>query len=150
VLKNQHKGQAGLPELEFQERAAMGNSPSLHFSKRERQIVEAVYRLGEASVSQARAALPDSPSYSAVRAMLNLLVSKKVLVHRQEGKRYLYRPLAPKAKVGCSALKELVRNFFGGQPTDAVAAIIDGSAGRLKADDLARIKRLIEEAESQQ
>jgi BlaI family penicillinase repressor len=125
----------------------MAKSPTLQFSKRERQIVETVYRLGEAPVSTVRAALVDPPSYSAVRAMLNLLVAKKVLVHRQEGKRYLYRPLASKETVGCSALRDLVRNFFGGQPTDAVAALLDGSAGRLKADDLARIKRLIEEAE---
>ena len=121
---------------------------SLQLGKRERQIVEAVYRLGEGSVAAVREAIADPPSYSAVRGMLNWLVEKKVLTLRQEGKRYLYRPVASKSKVGPSALRELVRNFFGGQPSDAVAALLDGSAGRLSAEELARIKKLIEQAEN--
>src|SRR4051794_22549508 len=104
----------------------MARVHAFEFSKRERQIVEVVYRLGESSVSAVRAALLEPPSYSAVRAMLNLLVEKKVLVHRAEGRRYLYRPLVPKQSAGCAALRELVRNFFGGQPSDAIAAIFDG------------------------
>lgn len=122
-------------------------SKALHLGRRERQIVEAVYRLGEAAVADVRSALPDPPSYSAVRTMLNLLVEKRVLAVRQEGKRYLYRPVAARSKVGLSALRELVRNFFGGQASDAVAALLDGSAGRLAPDDLARIKQLVDEAE---
>jgi len=122
-------------------------SKSLHLGKRERQIVEALYRLGEASVAQVREVLPDPPTYSAVRGMLNMLVEKRLLAFRQEGKRYLYRPVAAKSKVGLSALRELVQNFFGGQPSDAVVALLDGSAGRITADELARIKQLIDEAE---
>src|SRR5262245_10886526 len=83
----------------------------LQLGRRERQLVEAVYRLGEASVSEVRQTLPDPPSYSAVRAMLNLLAEKGVLTFRQEGKRYLYRPVTPKNKMGRSALRNLVRNF---------------------------------------
>jgi BlaI family penicillinase repressor len=124
-------------------------SKSLQLGKRERQIVEAVYRLGEGSVAAVREALAEPPSYSAVRGMLNWLVEKRVLTLRREGKRYLYRPVAPKSKVGLSALRELVRNFFGGQPSDAVAALLDGSAGRLSAEELARIKKLIEQTENQ-
>jgi predicted transcriptional regulator len=120
---------------------------SLQLGKRERQIVEAVYRLGEGSVAAVREAIAEPPSYSAVRGMLNWLVEKRVLTLRQEGKRYLYRPVASKSKVGLSALRELVRNFFSGQPSDAVAALLDGSAGRLSAEELARIKKLIEQAE---
>src|SRR4051794_19717741 len=112
-------------------------SKTLQLGKRERQIVEVVYRLGEAAVSQVREALPDPPSYSAVRAMLNLLTEKRVLAVRQEGKRYLYRPVAAKNKVGLSVLRELVQNFFGGQPSDAVAALLDGGAGRITAEELA-------------
>ena len=122
--------------------------PLLQLGKRERQIVEAVYRLGESSVAAVREAIAEPPSYSAVRGMLNWLVEKRVLTLRQEGKRYLYRPVASKSKVGLSALRELVRNFFGGQPSDAVAALLDGSAGRLSAEELARIKKLIEQAEN--
>ena len=122
-------------------------SKSLQLGKRERQIVEAVYRLGEASVAAVREAIGEPPSYSAVRGMLNLLVEKRVLTLRQEGKRYLYRPVASKSKVGLSALREIVRNFFGGQPSDAVAALLEGSAGRLSPEELARIKQLIDQAE---
>lgn len=114
---------------------------------RERQIVEAVYRLEEAAVAQVRQALTDPPSYSSVRAMLNMLVEKQVLKVRQEGKRYLYRPTASREKTGRTALRNLVSNFFGGQPLDAVAALLDGSAGRFAPDDLARIKQLIDAAE---
>ncbi|MGQ0633604.1 MAG: BlaI/MecI/CopY family transcriptional regulator [Planctomycetaceae bacterium] len=126
----------------------MAEPRSLHLGRRERQIVEAVYRLGEASVAQVRDALPDPPSYSAVRAMLNLLVDKQVLTLRQEGKRYLYRPVASRERTGRAALKNLVRNFFAGQPLDAVAALLDGTAGRLTADDLGHLRRLIDDAET--
>jgi predicted transcriptional regulator len=127
----------------------MVESRSLQLGKRERQIVETVFRLGEAAVADVLAALPDPPSYSAVRAMLNLLCEKQVLTFRQEGKRYLYRATTSKDKVGRVALRNLVRNFFGGQPLDAVAALLDGSAGRMAPDDLARIKQLIDEAEEE-
>lgn len=124
----------------------LAGEPPLQLGKRERQIVETLYRLGEASVAHVRSALSDPPSYSAVRGMLNLLVEKKLVVFRQDGKRYLYRPAAPKERVGKSALKSLVRNFFGGEPVDAVAALLDGSAGKLSADDIERIQKMIREA----
>jgi BlaI family transcriptional regulator, penicillinase repressor len=120
---------------------------SLQLGRRERQIIEAVYRLGEASVADVLKELPDPPSYSAVRAMLNLLVGKDLLTHRQEGKRYLYRPVTPKSSVRRSALRALIRTFFAGKPADAVAALLDGSYGRLESGDLARIKKLIDDAE---
>jgi predicted transcriptional regulator len=80
--------------------------------------------------------------------MLNLLVRKKVLTFRQEGKRYVYRPATSQRKMGRTELRNLVRNFFGGQPLDAVAALLDGSAGRLAPSDLERLKQLIDEAEA--
>jgi BlaI family penicillinase repressor len=119
----------------------------LHLSKRERQIIESLYRLGEASVSDVLAVLPDPPSYSAVRATLNLLVDKQLATTRQDGKRYLYRPVPPKEKVRRSALKNLVHTFFGSAPVDAVAALLDGSAGKLSPDDLQRVRNLIDQAE---
>lgn len=122
----------------------MGEVP---LGRRERQIVEAVYRLGAASVAEVRKAIPDPPTYSTVRAMLNLLVQKKVLTFRQEGKRYVYRPVTSRGQMGRSALRNLVRNFFGGQPLDALAALLDGSAGRLAPDDLDRLRQLIDEVE---
>jgi len=122
----------------------MGEVP---LGRRERQIVEAVYRLGAASVAEVRKALPDPPTYSSVRAMLNLLVDKEVLTYRQDGKRYVYRPVTSRGQMGRTALRNLVRNFFSGQPLDAVAALLDGSAGRLAPEDLERLKQLIDEVE---
>ncbi len=125
----------------------MVNETLSHLGKRERQITEVLYRLGEASVAEVLQSLDDPPSYSAVRAMLNLLVEKRVAKFRREGKRYLYRPVAAKDKVSRTALRNLVATFFGGQPTEAMAALIDTSAGSLTADDFERMKRLIEQAE---
>lgn len=119
----------------------------LHLGRRERQIVESLYRLGEGSVAQVRSELPDPPSYSAVRAMLNLLVRKGLATTRRDGKRFLYRAVASKQKVRLSALRNLVRTFFSGAPLDAAAALIDGTAGKLSADDLRRLRQFIDEAE---
>jgi len=119
----------------------------LQLGKREREIVETLYRLGESPVSAVRGELAAAPGYSAVRAMLNLLVRKGVLAVRQEGKRYLYRPVSSKQKVSRSVLRNLVRTFFGGAPVDAVAALLEGSAGKLSEQDLARIRQLIAESE---
>ena len=118
----------------------------LDVGKRERQIVEAVYRLGEASVAQVRAEVANPPGYSAVRAILTTLVGKKVLAFRQEGKRYLYRARTSPESAGRSALQRLLHTFFAGQPTHAVAALLDVSAGSLTREDLDRMKALIERA----
>ena len=134
MLKNQHNPPPPPPQ-------------ALHLSKRERQVTESLYRLGEAAVADVLADLPDPPSYSAVRAILNLLVKKNLATTRQDGKRYLYRPVAPKEKVRRSALRNLVRTFFGSAPVDAVAALLDDSASELSPDDLQRLRHLIDQAE---
>jgi BlaI family penicillinase repressor len=122
----------------------------LSLGKRERQIVETLYHLGEASVAQVRKELVEPPTYSSVRATLNLLVKKGLLTVRHEGKRYLYKPVSSKEKVRRSVLKQLVRTFFSSDPADAVAALLDGSGGRLSADGLERIRQLIIKAERDQ
>ena len=121
-------------------------SSPLDLGKRERQLVEAVYRLGEASVAQVRAEIVSPPSYSAVRALLMALVDKQVLSFRRDGKRYLYRPKTPHKAASRSALRRLLHTFFSGQPADAVAALLDVSADRLTHDDLDRMRKLIEQA----
>jgi len=126
-----------------------GSGP-LSLGKRERQIAETLYQLGEASVADVLERLPAPPTYSAVRAMLNVLVGKGVVEVRQDGKRYLYKPALPKEKIRKSVLRNLVRNFFAGDPADAVAALLDGSGGKLSGDDLTRIRQLIDEAERNQ
>lgn len=127
--------------------AGVSKNTTLELGRRERQIVEILYRLGEASVAKVREELADPPTYSAVRGMLNLLVGKKLAVTRQDGKRYLYRAVASKQRTRLSALRNLVRTFFSDAPADAVAALLDGSAGKLTDDDLRAIRELIEKAE---
>jgi predicted transcriptional regulator len=113
--------------------------------KRERQIVEAVYRLGEASVSDVLAEIADPPSYSSVRAMLGTLVQKDVLAYRRQGKRYLYRPVTSKGKTQKSALRRLIAGLFGGRASEAMAALLDVAGSSLTDEELDRIRQLIEQ-----
>jgi predicted transcriptional regulator len=122
-----------------------GNSP-FDLAKRERQIVETVYRLGEASVADVLRELADPPSYSAVRAMLGQLVHNGAIKLRRDGKRYLYRPAMPKDKASRSALQNLLATFFAGRPAEAMAALLDVSAGKLTLDDITRMRQLIDRA----
>src|SRR3954454_20476234 len=103
---------------------------------RERQILDAIYRLGEASVADVLANLPDPPSYSAVRTMIRMLEKKGLLRHRQAGTKYVYRPTRPRESAARSALAHVLQTFFAGSATDAVAAILDVSASRQSDDDL--------------
>lgn len=113
---------------------------------RERQIMDAIYESGEASVGQVRSKLPDPPSYSAVRTMIRLLESKGLLQHRAVGTKYVYRPVRSREAASRSALKSLLQTFFGGSASDAVAAILHTSAAKLTDDEVARLQRLIVEA----
>jgi predicted transcriptional regulator len=113
---------------------------------RERQIMDAIYQLGEASVAEVLANLPDPPSYSAVRTMSRMLEKKGLLRHRQLGTKYVYRPTHSHQLASRSALTHVMRTFFGGSATDAVAAILDVSASKLTDDDLQRFEQLIDQA----
>ena len=115
-----------------------------HLGARERQIVEAVYRLEEGSVSEVLSALADAPSYSAVRAMLNILVNKGYLDYRLVKNKYLYRPAGKLKATQKSVLRGVVDNFFGGKTTEAVAALFDGA--RLSEADYHRLRALLDNA----
>ena len=119
---------------------------SLDLGRRERQIMEVVYRLGEGSVADVRAQLPDPPSYSSVRTMIRLLESKGYLQHRQEGIKYVYRPTQSHDKVSRSAIQHLLATFFAGSAPDAMAAMLDANADQLTDEDLERMAELIESA----
>src|SRR5436309_899402 len=106
---------------------------------RERQILDAIYQLGEASVAEVLANLSDPPSYSAVRTMIRMLENKGLLRHRQVGMKYVYRPIHPRDSAARSALAHVMQTFFAGSATDAVAAILDVSASKLSDDDLQRL-----------
>ena len=124
-------------------------TPPLNLSRRERQLIEALYRLEEASVADIQRAIDDPPSYSSVRAMLTELVRKKQVTYRQDGKRYLYRPKKAREKVANGMLSNLVTNFFRGNPSDAICALLDDERTKLSADDIRRIKQQIEAAEAE-
>ena len=124
----------------------MRSKAHLDLSRRERQIMEAIYRLGSATVSEVMAELPEPPSYSAVRAMLGKLEAKGYLKHRQEGPRYLYLATVPRREARDSALQRLVRTFFDGSPEKAVTALLDMSAAEMSEEELDRLSALIQEA----
>jgi len=114
--------------------------------RRERQIMDVIFQLGEGSVADVLERLPDPPSYSAVRTMIRHLEGKGFLRHRREGTKYVYRSTQTKDSASRSALEHLIKTFFGDSATDAVAAILDVSSEKLSEDDLSRIELLIEEA----
>ena len=104
--------------------------------------MDAIYRLGEASVAEVRSKLPDAPSYSAVRTMVRLLESKGLLRHRQDGKRYVYSATQSRDKASQSALRHLLKTFFDNSASAAVAAILD-DRDELSDDEIRRIESMI-------
>jgi predicted transcriptional regulator len=115
-------------------------------SRRERQIMDVVYRLGRATAAEVQEALADPPSYSAVRALLRVLEEKGHLRHEQDGPRYVFLPTVPRDKARRSALRQLVQTFFEGSTAQAVAALLDAPDARLTDEDLDRLSRLIDQA----
>jgi predicted transcriptional regulator len=116
-------------------------------SRRERQIMEIVYRRGNVTAAEVHAELPDAPSYSAVRALLRVLEEKGHLRHRQDGPRYVYSAIVPRERARRSALQRLVGTFFAGSVTDAVAALLELEPGKLDDAELARLEALVAEAQ---
>lgn len=117
-----------------------------NLSRRERQIMDVIYRLGRATATDVLAQIADPPSYSAVRAMLRVLENKGHLRHALDGKSYVYSPIVPRTRASRSALQNMVRTFFDGSTEKAVAALIDISRADLTDDEFARLSRLIDEA----
>jgi len=123
------------------------NRPShANFSRRERQIMDIIYRKGQATAADVLKALPDPPSYSAVRAMLRILEEKGYLRHEHQGPRYVFLPTLPLDKARRSALKQVVQTFFGGSTEKVVSALLDYSSSKLSDEELDRLAQLIEQA----
>ena len=118
-------------------------------SRRERQIMDILYRNGKAAASEVREAMTDAPSYSAVRAMLRVLEEKGHIRHEAEGLKYVYVPTVTRDKAKRSAVKHVLDTFFGGSPEQIVAALLDVSAARLTREELDRMSALIEEAKQE-
>ena len=118
-------------------------------SRRERQVLDVLHRLGRASAAEVRAALDDPPSDSAVRTHLRILEEKGHARHEQDGPRYVYLPTQPREVAGRNALRHALSTFFDGAPTRAVAALLDEASADLSDDDLDRLDDLIRAARSQ-
>jgi len=115
-------------------------------SRRERQIIDILYRRGRATAAEVMEDLPGDSSYSTVRTQLRVLEEKGHVRHEQDGQRYVYSPAVPRGTVRRSALKHLVETFFDGSAEQTVAALLGGDAARLSEDELKRIGELIEKA----
>lgn len=118
----------------------------LNVSRRERQILDVIYRLGKASAAEVQAEMPEPPGYSAVRAMLRLLEEKGLVRHERDGMRYLYRPVIKREDARRSALRHLVQTFFGGSPTEAASALLGMSDTQISREERNRLARLIQQA----
>lgn len=127
----------------------MSNEKHLQLGRRERQIMDVIYRRGRASVNEVLAELTDPPSYSAVRGMLRLLQDKGYVRHEQEGLKYVYLPADDTRQVRTNALKHMVKTFFGNSPEQAVAALLEMSDSKLAARDKQYLAQLIKKAQEE-
>lgn len=115
-------------------------------SKREHQIMEILYRRGQASAAEVHEELPSAPSYSATRAMLSTLLRKGHIKHRTCRGRYVYQPYQPRRKAAASALTQVLETFFSGSASAAIAGILETRGTKLSREEADRLNRLIEEA----
>jgi predicted transcriptional regulator len=115
-------------------------------SRRERQVMDVLFRLGRATAAEVQAELPEAPGYSAVRAHLRTLEEKGYARHEAEDLRYVYLPAVSPDRARKSAVRHLVETFFDGSPGRAAAALLDDGARKLSRDELERLSALIEKA----
>ena len=108
--------------------------------------MDAVYQGGQLTAADVREALPDAPSYSAVRALLRILEDKGHLTHTEDGKRYVFKPTQPRPIAAQSALHQIVQTFFGGSVEKAVTTLLSASDTRLSEEEWERLSALIDQA----
>ena len=113
-------------------------------SRRERQIMDIIYRLGQASAKDVQENLPDPPSYSAVRALLVTLENKGMVKHAKESRRYIYKPAITEKKARTSAIKNLLSTFFEGKPQNLVAALLDEKDQNLSKEQIDEIRKMVQ------
>src|SRR5690606_31798866 len=117
-------------------------------SRRERQIMDALFEAGSLSAQEGRAAIPDAPSYSAVRALLAKLVEKELVGFREEGPRYIYFPLIERQEARTNAMKKLVKTFFEGSAVAAVNALLGMNKQGLSENEIEELQRVLDKARS--
>jgi BlaI family transcriptional regulator, penicillinase repressor len=118
-------------------------------SRRERQIMDFLFRVGKATAADVMGGLPDAPSYSAVRALLRILEQKGHIRHEEEGRAYVYMPLVRRADARQSALSHLLRTFFDNSAEQAVAALLAIKGEKMSDAELERMSRLIDAAKTE-
>ena len=119
-------------------------------SRRERQIMDVLYRMGSATAAEVQENIPEAPGYSAVRALLRILVEKGHIRHSYDGPRYVYSPIVSRPVAQKSALKQLVKTFFDGSTSNAVAALLDMSGKELSDAELDRLAKIVEQAKQEE
>ncbi len=124
----------------------MSKETNTQLSRREREIMDLIYRSGRATAAEVLEQLADPPSYSAVRALLRVLEDKGHLRHEEDGPRYVFLPTVPRERALQSALRQLLHTFFDGSTEQAVAALLDLSSTRLSDAELERLSQLIADA----
>jgi predicted transcriptional regulator len=117
-----------------------------NLSRREREIMDIVYKFNEVTAAQVLENLPNPPSYSAVRALLKVLEEKGHLVHKHDGPRYVFVSTLPREEARENALKHMLKTFFDDSTENAVAALLDMSEEKLSDEDYDRLARIIEKA----
>jgi BlaI family transcriptional regulator, penicillinase repressor len=124
---------------------------SIHqqLSRRERQIMDVLFRRGEATVAEVMAEMPDPPTYSAVRATMRTLQDKGHIIHREDGPRYVYLPATSPEKASKDALKHVVRTFFAGSAEQALTALLEISDTRAGSKQLERLRKQIQKARTE-
>lgn len=110
--------------------------------------MESLYRRGEASAHEIRFDLPEPPSYSAVRALLAVMLDKGLIRHRKDSRRYVYRPAVSESKAKRSALRRLLGTFFDDKPENLVASLLDPADQQLSDEEIERIRQLIDTRKS--
>ena len=121
----------------------MSTGPHAGLSRRERQIIEILYRVKRGSVRDIRREMPDPSSYSAVRTLVNILERKGYLTHTTSGNTYIYAPKASRQKATRGALRNLLATYFDNSLEEAVTAMLELRAGDLSEADLERLAELI-------
>ena len=119
-------------------------------SRRERQIMDVLYRMGSATAAEVQDNISEAPSYSAVRALLRILVDKGHIRHSYDGPRYVYSPIVSRPVAQKSALRQLVKTFFDGSTSNAVAALLDMSGKDLSDAELDRLAKIVEQAKQEE
>jgi predicted transcriptional regulator len=146
MRNNPHVG--GKIRIQRESRMAKSNPQPPALSRRERQVMDILFRRGEATAAEVMADLPDPPTYSSVRSILTILVEKAHVTHREEGLRYVYLPATNANRAREEALKHVIRTFFNGSTDQTIAAVLRMSDSKLSEAEIGRLEERIRKARS--